>query len=211
MGFIDGDDINHRYQRVVPSKWLQLGLSGWSYKDAELYKPPKILIRQAGVALVATLDYTDSYCPQSVYIYRLKEDQAAAGYEHEFVLGALLSRTMTYFVFKRFGEVDPAKAHAKLTHERLAELPIPSVDFTDSGQRRLHVKIVDNVRKLLDRTAKLGEEEDREIEAALRSLWGISPEEGAYINGEFYDLPDGQALRDLFPLGRPKPVASGAA
>jgi hypothetical protein len=35
------------------------------------------------------------------YLYRLKPEMADQGYKHEFILAALLSRTMTYYVFKR--------------------------------------------------------------------------------------------------------------
>jgi hypothetical protein len=203
--FIDGDDISRRYQSVRANKWLRLDLSGWDYKPETLYASPKVLVRQAGIGVFATLDCTSARCPQSVYVYRLKEDMAAAGYRHEFVLAALLSRTMSYCVFKRFGEIDPAKAHAKLTHERLADLPIPKVDFNVPAERKLHEQIVANVRKLLDGSELIGGAADREIENELRQLWHIGPTDGAYINGEFYDLPDSQAIRELFPNGRPRP------
>lgn len=200
--FIDGDDIARRYVRVTPNKWLRMDLEGWPYKPAALYLGPKILIRQAGVGLVAAYDETGSRCPQSVYIYRLHEEAIRAGYAHEFILGALLSRTMTYFVFKKFGEVDPAKAHAKVTHERLESLPIPRVNFADNGQKRWHDQTVANVRRLLEGDARLGGPEDRAIETTLRLLWGVSAEDGVYINDELSELPDSQALTDLFPTGR---------
>ncbi|HUY89205.1 MAG TPA: N-6 DNA methylase [Pirellulales bacterium] len=206
VSFIDGDDINRRYVQVTPGKRMRLGLSGWAYKDSALYRSPKVLVRQAGVGICATLDETNSRCPQSVYIYRLRDDFVKKGYAHEYLLAAILSRTMAYLVFKRFSEVDPAKAHAKVTHERLASLPIPAVDFQRASERRAHDIIVANVRSLLTGEAKLGGEEDREIEYRLRRLWGLSASDGAYVNGEFFDLPDGQAIRDLFPDGRPKPV-----
>lgn len=203
--FVDGDDINRRYRRVPLNKWLRVDLSGWEYKPTELYRPPKLLVRQAGVGVVATLDETEARCPQSIYIYRLRPDFTAQGYQHEFILAALLSRVMAYIVFKRFAEIDPDKAHAKLTHERLADLPIPKVDFSDRSQRQAHDLIVENARTLLNGAAEVGSQEDRDIEQALRSLWKIGPEDGAFINGEFYDLPDSQVLRDLFPNGRPRP------
>jgi hypothetical protein len=206
--FIDGDDVNRRYGSVSPQKWLRLGVPGWSYKPASLYRKPKILLRQAGVGICATLDKTGSWCPQSVYLYRLRNEESRRGYSHEFVLAALLSRTMAYLVFKRFGEVDPAKAHAKLTHARLADLPIPRVEFTDRAQKIAHDQVVKNVRSLLTGTAMLAGVEDREIEQILRGLWGLSAEDGAYINGEFFDLPDSQAVRDLFPDGPPRPVST---
>ncbi len=201
--FIDGDDITHRYQRVENSKWLWLGLEGWKYKKAAIYAAPKILIRQAGIGVLATYDESGARCPQSVYVYRLKERWAKVGYRHEFVLGALLSRTMAYYIFKRFGEVDPAKAHAKLTHERLRDLPIPKVDHSEKWERAAHAKVIDNVGKLLDGSARLGGPEDREVESDLRKLWRVSPEDGAYLHRELAGLPDSRILSGLFPDGRP--------
>jgi hypothetical protein len=106
-------------------------------------------------------------------------------------------------MFKRFGEVDPDKAHPKLTHARLAAFPIPKADFNDSNFRKCHDIIVDSVRSLLNGDETIGGEADRRIEQQLRDLWKISPDEGAYINGQFGDLPYGQAIRELFPQGRP--------
>ena len=51
-----------------------------------------------------------------------------------------------------------------------------------------------------------GRQVDQKIEMNLRRLWGITPEEGRYINGFFSALPDGQAVRDLFPEGAPLAV-----
>lgn len=206
VAFIDGDDINRRFRRVTPKKKLWLGMSGWKHKDAETYNMPKILVRQAGIGLVATLDETGAWCPQSVYIYRLLPAQLQAGLRHEFLLAALLSRTMAYVIFKRFAEFDSAKAHAKLTHARLAALPVPRVDLQKANEKKLHQTIVDGARALLDGRAELGGAEDRRIESALRELWGVSAADGAYINGEFHDLPESQVMTDLFPDGRPKPI-----
>ena len=204
--WLDGDDINHRYCLVVPNKRFRIDLPGWVYKDPVLYRDEKILIRQAGVGLVATIDNTGSRVPQSLYLYRLRPEYRKLGLRHEFLLGALLSRTMAYVVFKRFAEVDPDKAHAKVTHERLAGLPIPLVDLADNAQRTAHDKVVTLVGKLLDGSVKLGSPADWTIELTLRNLWGLTGDEGTYINGEFADLPDGQAIRELFPDGVPGPV-----
>ena len=205
--FIDGDDMGARYASIQPTKHVVLDMV-LGPKPVSVYAAPKVLIREAGVGLSATLDYTTARCPRSVYIYRLRQEYLSAGYRHEFVLAALLSRAMNYFVLKRYGETDPAKAFAKLRMEHIDELPIPRVDFTDAKQARGHRMIVENVRLLLDGSAKNGGSEDLEIESILRGLWGISPEDGAYINGEFFDLPQGQVLLSLFPGGPPAPVRS---
>ncbi len=112
---------------------------------------------------------------------------------------------MTYYVFKRFGEVDAARAYAKLTHRRLESLPIPRVDFEIASQRTAHEEVVEAARMLLDGTSELGGPEDLAIEQHLRGLWSLSSDDGAYINGEFAQLPGSQAIRDLFPNGRPNP------
>jgi len=202
--FLDGDDISRRYAPVAPTRQIRLDLSGFKYKQAALFAGRKLMVRQAGVGLVATLDESGARCPQSVYVYRVRDEFTSQGYRPEFILGTLLSRTMTYFVFKRFGEVDPARAHAKLTHERLATLPIPKVDPASPVQRAAHDRICDRVTALLSNSVPLGGVEDREVEQALRGLWGLSAEDGAYVNGEFAGLPESQAVRDLFPGGPPK-------
>jgi hypothetical protein len=199
--FLDGDDIAHRYRIASPKKIINIGLPGWEYKDPAIYESEKILIRQAGVAIVATIDRTGAWCPQSIYIYRLTPETIYAGYSHEYLLAALLSRTMAYLIFKLFGEVDPDKAHPKLTHTRLLKLPMPKLDFTNDRHRFLHSQIVENVNRLLDKTDSLGSVADRQIEIALRELWGLSGDDGTYITSQFADLPDSQPLRELFPEG----------
>ena len=46
-------------------------------------------------------------------------------------------------------------------------------------------------------------EDPRDIEQAIRELWGLTPEQGAYINGEFVHVPPSQAVQGLFPAGIP--------
>ncbi|MDP2304787.1 MAG: N-6 DNA methylase [Pseudomonadota bacterium] len=202
--FVDGDDISARYAPLIASNRLMTSAAGFAYKDPRLYASPKILIRQAGVGINAALDLLGARCPQSVYIYRLREAYVAAGYRHEFLLAALLSRTFSYYVFKRFGEVDPARAHAKMTHERLHSLPVPKVDFSSQRDRGVHEQVVASVTRLLSGASVIGGEDDLGIERGLRTLWGLSPDDGAFINGEFSQVPQGQVVRELFPHGPPR-------
>jgi len=196
--FIDGDDINHRYQVVTPTRFLLLDEPHWTYKPAELYASPKLLIRQAGVGVWAILDETDARCPQSVYLYRLKKQRTDEGYDPRYVLACLLSRTMAYYSVKRFGEGDPAKAHVKLTHARLEDFPIPRVDFADAVQRKQHDSIAQNVELMLKGTASAKGAEDYAVEVALRSLWGLGPEEGLRVNEQLKLLPPSQLLAEMF-------------
>jgi len=196
--FIDGDDINRRYQAVVPRHFIVLDEPHWQYKPKGLYASPKLLIRQAGVGVWAILDETNARCPQSIYLYRLKVGSSTENYDLKFVLASLLSRTMAYYSVKRFGEGDPAKAHVKLTHERLEDFPIPRVDFSDSAQRQLHNAIVQNVDLMLSGAAPIRGREDYEIEIKLRQLWGLTPEEGLLVNEQLKLLPRSQLLDEMF-------------
>lgn len=201
--FIDGDDLPGRYKAVTPSRWLALD-SGFKLKSPEIYMGPKILLRQAGVGIAATLDDSDARCPQSLYVYRVNPEHAH--WTNEYVLGVLLSRTMAYYLFKRFGEVDPARAHAKLTHQRLSSLPIPRLALENVRQLVLRRQIQADVRSLLEGTSALGGEADWRIESAVRELYGLTAEDGAHINRELQSLPRSQAIDELFPESEiPKP------
>lgn len=209
LPYIDGDQITRRYQVAKPHRVLNL-VQGFKFKPDSDYSDPKLLIRQAGVGILASYDQTGARVPQSVYWYRLKEAREAAGYRHEYVLAALLSRTMAYFVFKRFSEVDPARAHAKVTHSRLASLPIPSIDFSDPAQKKLHDDIADLAVTMLDGSAKLGGLEDMTIDRKLRQVWQLTGDQGLHINLELAQVPAGQVIRDMFPGGLPAQILSAA-
>jgi N-6 DNA Methylase/TaqI-like C-terminal specificity domain len=204
--YIDGKGLTSRYSNPL-RRFLRTDLMPLypPLKRKELFRGPKILIRQAGVGVVATIVDDDSRCPQSVYIYRVKEEARAQGYSNEFVLSCLVSRTMNFIIMKRFGEIDPARAFAKLTHVRIETLPLPTL--LTGEDRSIAAEAARLVREMLS-DRRLGGSTDHRIELLVRRLWGITPDEGRYINGFFSSLPDGQAVRDLFPDGAPIVVAA---
>lgn len=210
VGYVDGDDLTRRWQAVQPVKSIDLGLKGFPYKPSLLYKAPKILVRKTGVGLIAAYDTTGVRFPQTVFFYRLTPTARAEGYREQFVLAALLSRTMAYYLFKRYGQIDPARGHAHVTYKRLEGLPIPRVDFADASQRGLHDEIVQLAGDLLGGAAENGGTEDMRIELLLRELWGVTAEDGQHINLELAQVPEGQVLRELFPRGLPKQILSTA-
>ena len=81
------------------------------------------------------------------------------------------------------------------------------VDFEVAKQKRLHGKVHEGVRKILDGEQEIGGDADLAIEQCLRELWGLTPNDGAAVNTELASLPSGQAIRDLAPL--PKRTTSG--
>jgi adenine-specific DNA-methyltransferase len=209
-GYVDGDDLTRRWKAVRPVKAINLDLKGFPYKDKKLYEAPKILVRKTGVGLMAAYDPTGARFPQTVFFYRLKPEAHELGYREHFILASLLSRTMAYYLFKRYGQVDPSRGHAHVTHKRLEALPIPSVDFGNPEQMGMHDEIVQLAEKLLTGEAETGGEEDMRIEFLLRQLWGLTADDGLHINLELAQIPEGQVVRELFPGGLPKQILSRA-
>lgn len=101
--YVSGVELTHRYQ-IPKRKWLRTDFSPVTpkFKNHDLYQPPKVLIRQAGVGMTATISYDWDRCPQSVYLYRCTEEARTKGYSEEYILAAIASRTMNYYLFKRF-------------------------------------------------------------------------------------------------------------
>lgn len=198
--YVDGDALTRRYQnperkfirtdvRVVPA-----------LKPASLFSGSRIAIRQAGVGLTATLLEDGSRVPQSVYLYWTTDEARRSGYTDELILAAICSRVLNFYHMKTSGEVDPARAFAKVTHDRMASFPIPKIDSPEKLRLAAEIRVL--VRNMLTLPA-YGGETDWKIESNLRALWGITGDEGRYINGFFAIVPDGQARRDMFPSGPP--------
>lgn len=70
LPIIVGENIQ-RYT-LCGNLWLTLGIEGINYKSSEIYNGPKLLVRKTGVGISATIDYSNSFTNQVVYIFKLK-------------------------------------------------------------------------------------------------------------------------------------------
>ena len=202
--YIDGDSFTGRYG-CLRYRSLKLGYDGINYKSKELYEKPKIFIRQAGVGLSVAFDKKGAYCPQSVYIYRIKDD--FSGISHKFLLAVLQSRTFAYYVFKKFGEIDASQAFSKLTHVRLGNLPIPISKHKDSKWQRKHDELVELVDEM-STEGEIGGSIDWKIERIVQELYRLDPSKAAYINRQLGLVAYHKAMQEMFPKGSPpKPRA----
>jgi type I restriction-modification system DNA methylase subunit len=201
--FIDGDAI-HRYTALTVQA-IELDVNGIRYKKPELYRPPKVVIRQAGLGINAVLDTSDAYCPQSVYIYRVIPGVAPASVDEAYITGVLSSRVMHYYLFKRYSEIDSARAHIKVTHTRLAAFPIPVP--SDAAQERLAAETADRVRQMMaEQNSEVRYRIDWEIEDRVASLFGLTASQRAYMNGQFGLVHENETIQALFPHGTPRPI-----
>lgn len=223
--YVDGDSFTGRYKPLA-YRGIRLGLSGINYKGADLYQDTKIVIRQAGVGLAAALDTTRAYCPQSIYVYRLRKsredvfhafeterppgdwmdpsdlsEHVVRTLDHRFLLALFNSRIFHYYVFKRFGEIDAAQAFAKLTHVKIRTLPVPVALLTTRDGKLAYDLILETVDKMM---ANHRLDDDYAIERALESLFGLNAAERNYVRGQLGLVAYHRAMRELFPTGRPQ-------
>lgn len=215
--YIDGDSFNGRYKSLT-YKSLKLGYDGIDYKQPKLYEKPKIFIRQAGVGLSAAYDEKGAYCPQSVYVYRIRDELSSVVedkkdkktnshpwseiVDHKFLLAILQSRTLAYYVFKKFGEIDASQAFSKLTHVRLGGLPIPIANYREEGWKEKHARIVELVEEMLSSGSAV-DSVDWEIERIVQQLYDLKPPDAAYIYSQLALVAYHQAMKQMFPSGRP--------
>lgn len=197
--YIDGDQINRYGSRAY--KFIDTSAEGINYKSDDLYREPKVLLRQAGVGIKAIYDNSGCYCPQSIYVYRVSDiEYRNQGVDELVLLGVLLSRTFHYYLFKEFGEIDSAKAFVKLTHTRIEGLPFPSIpSFVSIDIKRMRELVSD-----LD-GGKLNKNEfvraDWEVEAMVSKLFGIEETDIARLVSEFSKVHENGTLFGLFPDG----------
>ena len=91
----------HRYS-FDGIRYIRPNVDGINYKSAELYYPPKVLIRKTGLGIYACIDYESTYISQTIYScnYIQKDNLVPL----EYYLGVLNSRVMYYYCLKKYGE-----------------------------------------------------------------------------------------------------------
>jgi hypothetical protein len=153
----------------------------------------KIVIRQTGDSLIATLDCEQFIVRDNLYTIIAKQPKSDLRY----LLGLLNSRLLGWFYQNVINpEVGEALAQVKRTH--LDALPISSLDFSDNADKARHDKLVMLVEKMLALTPKLRaaktdaekatlqnavSKTDHDIDALVYELYALTPEEIALVEG----------------------------
>lgn len=157
----------------------------WSNTDvAKLGVKNKILIRQTGDTLTATLDTKAVYCMDTVHFIYESE------YEYKFLLGVINSRFLNayhQFLVPEFG-----KAFAEVKIANLQKLPIPKISLSDAAQKSRLDEMVQKVEAMLDAKKELAKAQtdkdrtyyenkcaalDRQIDRLVYNLYGLTDDE----------------------------------
>ena len=117
-------------------------------KDQKLFSSSKILVRETGNRLFATIDDSGLITTRSIYNIIKAEES----YSLSFILGVINSDLFVYY-FKQF--IAPkTKLFPKIRIAQLKKLPIPKIDFENTT----HKKTYDEIARLVEGITALQEE-----------------------------------------------------
>ena len=170
---IPGEAVNRYWLGGV--QYIDTTKDGVNYKVAEFYDGRRILVRQTGVGIYATIDESSRLTNQSVFTWKLRGDLSPelARYRLEYVLGVLNSRIILYRYYMKSGDTE-WRSFPRWTQELVQELPVRAIDFSQRRERRLHDEIADRVAAVLATGKPPSTHDDYQIEILVMQLYGIT-------------------------------------
>ncbi len=202
--FLSREPLNSKHKKVLRGRDIDrysLSFSNiyvlfdpeqlWSnYDEKKYFVPEKILIRQTGDRLIATLDDKQFLCMDTIHmIYK-------SNFDLRFILAILNSKFMSYYYRKIVPEKGKVFAEVKIVN--LKQLPIRIIDFDNPKEKAMHdkmVNLVDNMLELNKKKAALPPSSKRDkiereiqmtddkIDELVYELYGITEEEKKIIEG----------------------------
>jgi len=184
--FLVGENIE-RYQ----TKFSELYI-----KESEIEKPkenyfvPKIMVRQLGTNINATLDEKGKYVTiQSIYSVINNSK-----YDLKYLFGLLNSSLINFYYRLLFGT---KQLFPRILIENLKVLPIYKIDFSNPKEKKMHDDLVKLVDKMLDLNKQIQktseksdkwyslkseiEKTDKKIDEVVYKLYGITEKEKKII------------------------------
>ncbi len=161
--------------------------------SAQYDTPKKIVVRQTGDSLVATLDCEQFIVRDNLYTIVAGNNGLAL----QFVLGLLNSRLLNWY-YQKILNPEQGEPLAQVKRGHLAKLPIPQLDLSTRSDKAKHDKMVNLVDRMLDlhkklAVAKVPDEKtklqrqisttDSQIDNLVYDLYNLTPEEIKLVEG----------------------------
>ena len=166
MPILTGEDV-HRYEKPAPTKWIA---KNDILKDVP-YNCPKLLIRQLGDSINATIDLSGAVTTQSVYSVLPKDSAQDTLY---FYLGILNSKLFDFIYNLVSGDKQTFK---RIILENIKALPLP-VGYTKLQRKSLVSLVKERMSVPENQIAKI--EED--INDLVFDLYGITEQMRSIIS-----------------------------
>lgn len=173
-----GRDIDRYVNKWDGRRWIKYGAHlAEPRPSAKFDAPLKIVIRQTGDSLVATLDNSQFVCMNNMHTI-VQRDKT---YDLRFILGLLNSRLLNYYFQWLNPEKGEALAEVKKEHVENLVIKKPSEKQSDTV-----IRIVDRILAAKERepaadTTKL----EREIDNVVYTLYELTPDQIEVIEGTY--------------------------
>jgi adenine-specific DNA-methyltransferase len=171
-----GRDIDKYTNKWDGNRWIKYGGHlAEPRPSAGFDAPEKIVIRQTGDSLIATLDRKQFVCMNNMHTIVHRDGK----YDLRFILGLLNSRLLNYYFQWLNPEKGEALAEVKKEHVEKLAIKRPS--------EKQHKDIVDSVTRILSAKAADPAADtmalEREIDRMVYELYGLTGEEIAVVEG----------------------------
>ena len=184
-----GRDV-FRYAFTPPDLFVDYGRHLACPRDASIFEQPKILIREAGERITATMECENYYIMSSLYAAIPRTDK----FELTYLLGLINSQLFQFLMDKiAFEKTQGAFTKAKIYH--YYSLPVRNVDKEQQSNIDVLVKTILAAKKT-DPAADTTTIES-EIDQLVYKLYGLTDDEIAIVEGrnETKQEPQGETAR----------------
>ncbi len=164
--------------------WLAEPRYSASYDNKE-----KIIVRQTGDSLIATLDNEQFIVRDNLYTIVSKADN----YNLRYILGIINSKLLNWY-YQNILNNEKGEALAQVKRGHIAQLPIKEIDFANKIEINSHneiVKTVDNLLALYKRLNKSNLETEKQ--QLIRRIKSSESELNNLVYG-LYSIDDGEKL-----------------
>ncbi len=180
---------------VCYDKKLERMYSSQAFREERIFQIlPKLLIRQVmGKRIYCSLDQEGFYADQTIYLLLPKTNEL---YSPKYLLGILSSSLIAFYFLKTSS--DTKQTFPKIKGYQIEQLPIRTIDFSNSAEKAQHDKLVsfvDNMLELQKKHHEVRMEQDKElyerqikivdtqIDGLVYELYGLTEEEIGIVEG----------------------------
>ena len=177
---------NVRRYGISGENYIRDGIEGINYKNKDLYKSPKLLVRKTGLGIYCAIDYSGNMTSQTVYILKYLNSNNSTPLEY--YLALLNSRVVYYYYLKTFGE-NEWKSHPYLTKQIIFSLPVRP--YIGSQTDKKIIELSKKIMRCYDHNM------DTELEKLIMRKYNLTEHERKMIIGEMNKLPDLSAVNNM--------------
>jgi len=184
-----GKDI-YRYGNSNPNLYVQYGKHLACPRNPSIFEQPKILIREAGSKIIATLDYNNFYIMSSLYNGISKDND----YDLRYLLGLINSKLFQYLINKlTFEKTKGAFTKAKIFH--YYGLPVKVLTIT---QQEPIIALVNQILQIKQKNSQANTSVlEKQIDLLIYKLYDLTYEEVKIIDPDF-DLTEKEYISNNY-------------